>query len=487
MNTSKLNLLTVVFLIIGVYNFYGQQKNIVIEATVLDKETKETLPYANVIVEGTSTGTITNEEGKFELTVKKSLEKSNVVFSFMGYEKIVKKLKDFKTVGDVIYLKPSSTSLSEIKIVAKNKYKELVIDAIGKIKDNYPQRRTYMDTYYKELTKIDDQYTKFTDAASRFYYSGYKGKYDVNISSNDYFQFDRSNEMKKVPFPEPKEFIADSRDQVKLIALRRSDNLQDYKILEQKKKLSEIQTSHLKWLENNEIGGGPLRLTGADKIKRQEDFLNLKTIEHYKFTLLKKTTYNDLPVYIIKFKPKDPTVLKAKYTGLLTIDEQSKAIIYYTYKPTEAVKKSLNQKFATQLKTPQSVEKEIKKRFITRLTELQDYEVDVSFSQFNSKWYLKRVKVINWYKNTGDFLKDYDATTESELLVNNVEVNGVVKIPEYEVYPSTFMNSLFNNDLKYNNDFWKNFNGLIPTGLMGKALKDLESKDSLEEQFQKKE
>lgn len=485
MITKKVNLITLIFLIIGIFNNYAQEGNIVIEATVLDKESKDTLPFANVIVEGTSIGTITNEEGKFELTVKKTHAKSNVVFSFMGYDKIVRNLQDFKTTGDVIYLKPSSTSLSEINIVAKNKYKELVVEAIGKIPENYAQEPTYMDTYYKELTKIDDQYTKFTDAANRFFYSGYKGDYDYNLSSNNYFKFDRSTEMKKVPFPEPKDFIPDSRDQIKITALRRSDNLQDYKILEQAKKLSDIKTSHLKWLENNEIGGGPLRLTGADKIKRKEDFLNIKSIDHYKFVLFKKSTYNDLPVYIIKFRPKDSLKTKAKYKGLLTIDKESKAIIYYTYKPTNAVKRSLNQKFATQLKTPKSVEKEIKKTFITRLTELKDYEVDVSFSQFDSKWYLKRIKVINKYKNTGDFLKDYSATTESELIVNNIEVKKVDKIPDYEEYQSTFMNSLFNHELKYDNSFWENFNALIPTGLMGKALEDIESEDSLEDQFQK--
>lgn len=487
MNIKRANLLVLTLLFLGIFHNYGQKGTIVIEATVLDKETKEPLPYTNVIIEGTSTGTITNEEGNFELTVNKTHAKSNVVFSFMGFDNIKKKLNDFKIVGDTIYLKPSSTTLGDITIVGKSKYRELVKEAIGKFTENYPQEPTYMDAYYRELTRIDEQYTKFTDVASRLYYSGYENKYDYQLSRNDYLKFDRSTEMKKVPFPEPKDFIADSRDQAKIIALRKSDNLQNYKILKQTKKLNSIQISDLKWLENNEIGGGPLRLTGADKVKRNEDFLNLKLTEHYKFSLYEKSSYNNLPVYIIQFKPKDSLSQKARYSGKITIDEISKAIISYTYSPTSITQKRLNQKFATQLKTPKSVEKIIRKRFITRITELQDYKVQVSFSQFNSKWFLKRVKVLNWYKNTGDFLKNYTATTESELVINNIKTNEVSKLPESEIYQSTFMNSIFNYELKYNPRFWKNFNALIPTGLMGKALKDLEAENSLEKQFQKEE
>ena len=40
---------------------------------------------------------------------------------------------------------------------------------------------------------------------------------------------------------------------------------------------------------------------------------------------------------------------------------------------------------------------------------------------------------------------------------------------------------------KYNPDFWKNYSDLVATGVVGKALKDLESKSSLEEQFRSKD
>jgi len=489
---SEIYAIVILFLFgIQTLHLYGQknknQHTISIEATVLDKDTNESLPFTNVIIEGTSIGTITNEEGKFELTISKKYSNATIVFSFVGYQNTSIAVKKFKDPKKLVYLTTASTSLDEIVVKVKNKYKELIDEAITNIPKNYAQQPVYLETYYRELTKIDNNYTKFADAASLIYYDAYNRAYDALLSKTDYQRFNRLEfEMKKVPFPEPKDFIADSKDQAKIVAMRRSNNLQDYRIMEQSKKLKTIDTSDLKWLENNEIGGGPLRLTGADKVKRQEDFLNSKTNSNYLFTMYGKSTYNDKPVYIISFKPKDSTSTKAIYQGKITLDEQSKAIIEYQYKLTSLAKKKLNQKFGTQLKTPESTEKETKMAFISRTTSLLNYQVFVSFSNFKNKWYLKRIKAINQYKNTGDLFEDYTATTASELIVNTVKTEDIKSFPVYEVFDSTFSNSLFNLDLSYNPEFWKNYSALVPTGVIGKALKDLESKISLEKQFQEK-
>lgn len=479
---KKLNFLIQILFIFGIHFSHAQNKNIGIEAILIDQKSKSPLPFANIHVEGTYTGTISNEEGKFELLVKQKYAKNNIVFSFMGYDNTVKKVKNLK-IGDTIYMKLSATSLNEVKISGKNKYRELVKEAIKKIPENYSQKPTYLNAYYRELTQIDKHYTKFTDAATKIFYSSYNDKYDQNLSYNQYFKFNRTAEFAKMPFPEPKELIADSRDAVSIVAFRRSDNLQDYKMLENTKKLKNIEKNHLKWLENNEIGGGPLRLTGADKVKRKQDFLSLELNEAYKFTLHKKSSYNNLPVYIIAFKPKDSLSIKARYYGKITIDKQSKAIINYSYKPTKLIQNQLNQKFAAQLKTPKAVEETINKKFISRVTELNDFEVNVSFEKLDSTWFLKRINTKNTYINYGDYLDDYTAVTESELVVNNVETDNAVVFHKAEMFQSTFMNPLFNFGLTYNPQFWKSYSSLIATGIVDRALKDLESKNSLEEQF----
>ncbi len=55
-----------------------------ITGTVTDAESGETLPGVNILVKGTSTGTSTNADGAYELTVE-SLQ-DTLVFSFIGYQ-----------------------------------------------------------------------------------------------------------------------------------------------------------------------------------------------------------------------------------------------------------------------------------------------------------------------------------------------------------------------------------------------------------------
>ena len=50
-------------------NIFAQ--SIEIKGTVIDASTKEPLPAANIAIEGTYTGTISNNEGQFSLQTKK--------------------------------------------------------------------------------------------------------------------------------------------------------------------------------------------------------------------------------------------------------------------------------------------------------------------------------------------------------------------------------------------------------------------------------
>ncbi|GAA4108108.1 hypothetical protein GCM10022393_03880 [Aquimarina addita] len=113
-----------------------------------------------------------------------------------------------------------------------------------------------------------------------------------------------------------------------------------------------------------------------------------------------------------------------------------------------------------------------------------DYEVFVSFSKYKSKWYLKRIKATNTYKNSGDLFDEYIANTESELIINDVKTNNISKYIQPEIFQSTFSNTLFNYPKEYTPEFWKHYNTLVPTGVVGKALEDLESRHSLQEQFE---
>ncbi|SHG55712.1 TonB-linked outer membrane protein, SusC/RagA family [Fodinibius roseus] len=63
-------------------NLYAQQQNV--NGTVTDASTSETMPGVNVLVKGTTMGTSTDAEGRYELVV--SSLSDTLVFSFVGYQ-----------------------------------------------------------------------------------------------------------------------------------------------------------------------------------------------------------------------------------------------------------------------------------------------------------------------------------------------------------------------------------------------------------------
>ena len=83
---------------------------------VVDAETNEVLPGANIVVKGTTTGTITDANGEFSLDVKAST--GDVIVSFLGYDsKTISYDAGKKTDIGTVYLTANSLSIEGIAVV----------------------------------------------------------------------------------------------------------------------------------------------------------------------------------------------------------------------------------------------------------------------------------------------------------------------------------------------------------------------------------
>lgn len=101
---------SVVFNIISSFAF----SQLVIKGKVIDDQTKEPLIGANVVVPGTTKGTITNANGIFEFIVSEPLEQIEI--SFVGYEKRIINLSDNQAIA--IALTPSVNNLQQVVVTA---------------------------------------------------------------------------------------------------------------------------------------------------------------------------------------------------------------------------------------------------------------------------------------------------------------------------------------------------------------------------------
>jgi hypothetical protein len=157
--------------------FHSQaQQRLTLMGKVVDSETKKPVAFASVGIQGKSIGTITNEEGEFDLHIPEGLNTHRLVITCMGYEGFALAVNKWDiSTRRVIEFKPATYQLAEVEVQAKKPLtaREIVQQARNKIKDNYPDKPFKMEAYFRTYLKVNDRYTWFTDAALEIYDKGY--------------------------------------------------------------------------------------------------------------------------------------------------------------------------------------------------------------------------------------------------------------------------------------------------------------------------
>lgn len=108
-------LLFAVSMIAGVTTCYGQP--VVITGSVVDADSREPLAFASVQIDGTGSGTTTNEQGMFSITLPLRTPNLKLVVSFVGYKTESLLLSDSRTKYTVL-LHADAGSLKEVIVVS---------------------------------------------------------------------------------------------------------------------------------------------------------------------------------------------------------------------------------------------------------------------------------------------------------------------------------------------------------------------------------
>lgn len=111
-------LLSIIIVILSCGNSAWAQSGIKVSGTVIDSETKEPVPFVNIYTRSLSGGTITNDLGKFDLTINKT---DTLVFSAVGFDKYFFSLKqdDIRANYEVVVeLNFKTYELEPVKVTA---------------------------------------------------------------------------------------------------------------------------------------------------------------------------------------------------------------------------------------------------------------------------------------------------------------------------------------------------------------------------------
>ncbi|NOR87793.1 MAG: hypothetical protein GQ527_09305 [Bacteroidales bacterium] len=144
----KYLILFFLFSITNCFNSSAQNLEIV-KGTLLDQNTKEPLPYANIVILQKNIGTISNEKGLFSLDISKLEKTDTLSFQYIGYKTKAIIISELDS-SSIIYLKEDLINLSEAFVFGNPPdAKEIIEKVLENREKNYPKRNVKAQTFIR--------------------------------------------------------------------------------------------------------------------------------------------------------------------------------------------------------------------------------------------------------------------------------------------------------------------------------------------------
>jgi hypothetical protein len=143
-----------------------------IRGRVLDKSDKSPLPYTSIYLEGKAIGTVTNDNGQFQLKLPSKYLADTIILSCIGYKRIKAPVSTFLSEEKDYLLKPDVISIQEV-IIRKISPVYLLQSATVAVKENYPAKPAILTSFYREMIKKGSRYVMVSEAILENYKPGY--------------------------------------------------------------------------------------------------------------------------------------------------------------------------------------------------------------------------------------------------------------------------------------------------------------------------
>ncbi|GAB1444501.1 hypothetical protein MASR2M41_01060 [Flammeovirgaceae bacterium] len=381
-------------------------QTITISARVIDRETKEPLPFASVGLKNRPIGTITNLHGEFDFHIPIEFRNDVLVINMLGYQPYE---NPAWTITDKLNIEmvKSTKFLDEVVVSDSLRGGEILSIALGRITQNYPMKPFLLDGFYRDIKEVGGTYVSLLEAAVKIFDEDYKAP---------------RNKFKL-------------RERVALQEVRRS------------------------------LGYENKFTAYFDEGNLLEDILLHNNIRYRQFPEEeiffkgmirgKDSYYNGHPVYVIS--------QKYNYRLTIFIDKNTYGIIHLEYENNE--------------------QETIRKRrgLVSKFVNLKRV---IDFKSYNGVLFLNYITLdskINWYDRKTEELK-FETQLHQQLLINKVYPNTDEYIGTTEKMKNY---GLQYQDLRYNKEFWDNYNVIKESPLDRKIINDLEKDMSLDKQFRK--
>ena len=288
------------------------QAQTIVSGTVVDQQTKETLPFATVHITGTSIGTPTNLEGVFSLIIPEEFAKATLQVSYMGYESQELAIASFST-NQTIGLKNSANNLPEVTI-RPIRPEEYIKRAMAQRNANYGHHFS-ANVYFRQASYDQEKPLQVAEGFVQAYVPGFLE--DSLEIQQRYFLFTEEESMGNLAFR------------------KRKREKKGYKTIKKAEKREEAVNadSILNTDRAFEMGlATPEVLVQEDPIRTLASYLDSTHFADFSYTFGPDQTYQGHPVTVIHFKSIKKADLaesstRAYQTGTLYFDVDSDALV----------------------------------------------------------------------------------------------------------------------------------------------------------------
>lgn len=246
----------------------------VLRGLVLDAETHQPIPNAQVGVGGNRIGTSTNEDGRFALSIPPQYQHEQLEVALLGYGKYRQPLPPLPGPELRIALRISPAVLGEVQVTGS--VLGIVREAVARIPRNYAAGPTRLTGFYRES--------------------------DNDPAGQPRYLVEGLLTVFKAPY---RQRTADGEVQIQ--QSRKVD-------------LRPQQPVRIDW------AGGPFIAHWADFVHSRAQFISPAHFRDYDYRLAPGSTYAGQPVYVVAFAPK-PGNRRADFEGRMYIDQDSYAFV----------------------------------------------------------------------------------------------------------------------------------------------------------------
>jgi hypothetical protein len=248
------------------------------KGSVIDMESRKSLGFATLTLEGTNLSTVANSDGEFSFKVPVLKTEGNVIVSYLGHKDKVIPLSSLKPEKNKIELELLTVTLSTINVHPKDP--DLLIRSImNRRGENFSNDQNKMIVFYRETIKKNKTYVSLSEAVLDLY---------------------------KQPC------LSSRADQIELSKGRKNT---DY---------TRLDTITFK------LQGGPYTSVMLDIMKNPEMIFTEDMMGNYEFTIENVSKIGERLMYVIDFKQRE-FVKEPLYFGKLYVDTESLAIISATF------------------------------------------------------------------------------------------------------------------------------------------------------------